>query len=230
MNLSRSPRFRGPILPAIFLIALGVFFFLTENHIIHANDLWRLWPLLLVIAGITRLSHGTPEGRISGVVLLVLAIVFQASGLGYLPLRPSMLWPLVLIGAGVILLGKSIYGCGRQGNAISSRAPENFAIFGGGEVGASGNDVEGTAITALLGGYNLDLRKAAMKGSEAVIEATAIFGGIEIHVPVTWNVVVQATPVFGGYSDETLHPEATPGAQQLFVRGSAIFGGVAVKN
>jgi predicted membrane protein len=228
MNVSRLPRLRGPILPAIVLIGLGVFFLLTENHILNARDLWRLWPVLLLIAGFIRLSHGTTESRIAGVVMIALAIVFEASEFGYLSVRPSRLWPLALVGAGVILLVKSLFGCNRPGSRLS-HSNENFTMFGGVEVSVS-DEFEGTNITALFAGYNLDLRKAVMKSNQSIIDATAICGGIDIQVPVTWNVVVEATPVFGGYSDESFHPEAGSGAPQLIIRGTAIFGGVAIKN
>jgi predicted membrane protein len=229
MNMSQSPRFRGPIFPAIVLIGLGVLFLLTENHILNARDLWRLWPLLLLIAGLAKLSHGTREDRIAGVVMIALGLVFQASELGYLPIRLARLWPLALVGIGFILLGKSLFGGDRRTSTLS-RSNDNFTMFGGVEVIGSGDDFEGTVITVLFGGYSLDLRKAVMKGNECVIDATAIFGGVDIQVPVTWNVVLQGSPVFGGYSDESLHPEGGSNAPQLIVRGTVIFGGVSVKN
>jgi hypothetical protein len=42
--------------------------------------------------------------------------------------------------------------------------------------------------------------------------------------------VVEGTGVFGGYSDETIHPPMTPETKRLIVKGGAVFGGVVVKN
>jgi hypothetical protein len=69
-----------------------------------------------------------------------------------------------------------------------------------------------------------------MKGSRAVVDATAIFGGIEIRVPDNWNVIVRGVGIFGGYGDESHHPPASEAAPELVVQGVAIFGGVAIKN
>jgi hypothetical protein len=36
--------------------------------------------------------------------------------------------------------------------------------------------------------------------------------------------------VFGGYSDQTMHPPITPETKKLIVKGGAVFGGVTIKN
>ena len=86
---------------------------------------------------------------------------------------------------------------------------DNLSIFGGGERHINTPDFARADMLAIFGGYKLDLRKATIKGASAVIDATAIFGGIEIVVPETWNVVVRGVGIFGGYGDEThlpIHP------------------------
>jgi hypothetical protein len=36
--------------------------------------------------------------------------------------------------------------------------------------------------------------------------------------------------VFGGYSDQTIHPPITSETKRLIVKGGAVFGGVTFKN
>jgi predicted membrane protein len=232
MNSIHRRRARGPLIPALVLITLGVVFFLTENHIIEAWEIWKFWPVALVIAGIARVSLRTPGRQVEGWVLIGAGLLFLASSLGVLRIAPHLLWPAILIGVGVTLLFRSLP---YSGDAASQhlRPPsegENFAMFGGAELNMTGQEFEGTTITAIFGGYNLDLRKSIMKFDKAVVEATAVFGGIELRVPPTWNVVMQGAPIFGGYSDETLHPESAPNAPQLIIKGAAVFGGISVKN
>ena len=43
-------------------------------------------------------------------------------------------------------------------------------------------------------------------------------------------MAVEAVAVFGGYEDKTSHPRGPEPAKRLIVRGSAVFGGVEVKN
>ncbi len=104
-------------------------------------------------------------------------------------------------------------------------------VFGGGKRRIETQDFEGGEAVAIFGGLELDLRKADTKREEVYIEANAIFGGIEIRVPETWDVTVRGTGVFGGYGDETQRmPSADGKRPHLIVTGGAIFGGVNVKN
>jgi hypothetical protein len=63
-----------------------------------------------------------------------------------------------------------------------------------------------------------------------VLDINAIFGGAEIKVPESWEVVLRGVGVFGAFTDETHHPPQGPGAKQLIAKGAAIFGGVVFKN
>ena len=232
MNFRNERTVRGPIVPALVLIALGILFLLIENHFIQVHVLFQLWPMLLVIAGVTRLSEGRRSDRFLATVLIVLGLVFQAATLGYIFVHPARLWPLAMVGSGVFLLLKTL-------SQPKPRYPEdrykqtkneNLTMFGGSDFGISDSNFEGTELTAVFGGYRVDLRRAMMRNNRAIIEAGAIFGGIELLVPVSWNVSLQGSPFFGGYSDETLHPDPLSNAPELIVRGMAVFGGVTVKN
>jgi predicted membrane protein len=230
MNSIDRRRVRGPVVPALVLIGLGVVFLLTENHIIHSYDLWKLWPFILIVAGLGQIYTHPRQRRFEGWLLVAAGLLFLASSFGYLHISAFEVWPIALIAAGFILLWRAI-GPGHKESMEQTQADaENFVIFGGAEFNLGDLEFQGTAVTVVFGGYNLDLRKAVMKGSSAYVDATAIFGGIELRVPMSWNVVVQGFPMFGGYSDETLHPEGGSNAPQLLIKGSAVFGGVNIKN
>ena len=106
-----------------------------------------------------------------------------------------------------------------------------FAIFGGGKRKITG-DFKGGDVLAIFGGYEVDLRSATMSADEAVINANAMFGGIEIRVPDTWSVQLQVTGIFGGHEDKTHQPDSrlVPNPKRLIVRGATMFGGLGVKN
>jgi hypothetical protein len=59
-----------------------------------------------------------------------------------------------------------------------------------------------------------------------VIEAFTLWGGIEIYVPDTWEVIGEVVPVMGGF--EVLFAPAGMPQRQLIVRGAAIMAGIAV--
>jgi hypothetical protein len=55
-----------------------------------------------------------------------------------------------------------------------------------------------------------------------------MWGGIEIKVPDEWEVVNRGNAFLGGFEDKT---RPLPGAnRRLVVTGTAIMGGVEVKN
>jgi hypothetical protein len=112
----------------------------------------------------------------------------------------------------------------------SGPAVDNLSIFGGGERRINAPDFQRADVLAIFGGYKLDLRNAGTKEATAIVDATAIFGGIEIVVPEHWNVVVRGVGIFGGYGDETQHPGGSDSTPELIVQGVAICGGVAIKN
>jgi len=63
-----------------------------------------------------------------------------------------------------------------------------------------------------------------------MIDASALFGGVDIQVPENWNVIVEGHGMFGGYEDKTLHTMPENARPRVVITGSAVFGGVVVKN
>src|SRR6266849_2652637 len=66
------------------------------------------------------------------------------------------------------------------------------------------------------------------------LSEAAIFGGVEIRVPETWQVAFRGTPIFGGIADKTRVGRTTdlsdPRRKVLILTGAVIFGGVEIKN
>jgi predicted membrane protein len=93
---------------------------------------------------------------------------------------------------------------------------------------------EGGSLDVVFGSIEIDLRNAAVASPDrrVQIEANAVFAGIEIMVPMTWKVLLQATAVFGGCENKTLPPRPEPGIEPvtLIVTGGAVFGGITIQN
>jgi predicted membrane protein len=222
---------------ALVLIGVGVLLLLNQNGILRIADVWRLWPLALVIGGLVRLTQFGSTGKFMGALMISLGAVLELAEFHLIPYRIFDLWPLFIIAIGLLLLFQSLQPKDPQEEGTQwthahfhGQLPvaENLSIFGGGERRISDQEFARADILAIFGGYKLDLRKARIQGQTAVIDATAVFGGVEIIVPETWNVVVRGVGIFGGYGDET-HHTAEP-APDLMVQGVAIFGGVVIKN
>lgn len=96
---------RSDAVGGVILIAIGVIFLAGNLTDVPAWTLGRLWPvILLVIGGSKMLFPGEGESWTSGVSLVGVGAIFLAHNYDVLSLRDS--WPLFIVMAGVsILLG-----------------------------------------------------------------------------------------------------------------------------
>ena len=178
------------------------------------------------------LAAATTQG---GAILLGIGAAFLASNLGLLPFPVWDLWPVLLIWIGLVLLFQrftwpDLSRWNIRNDSVASGDLNLTAIFSGGKRRIITDDFRGGTISAVFGGFELDLRKAAMKSNSAVLKIDAVFGGVEMRIPDDWCAVVEGVGIFGGYSDETMHPPMTPETKRLILQGGAVFGGVVVKN
>src|SRR5579863_38626 len=183
---------------------------LAQNFGYVRGDVWQvIWPVMLIFLGISFLFrrhwHGTfPFGTPPG-----------GPGVTGGPLGTGPSNPGPNPGAGGV-------------NMLSETT-----VFGGINRRLDSQEFEGGHLSAVFGGIEIDLSKANTKKDEIVIEADAVFGGIELRVPEHWRVTVQGAGIFGGYDDQT-RPSPAASADdtrpRLIKPGPAVFGGVTGKN
>jgi hypothetical protein len=237
------PRITPRLILGLALIFFGVIFTLDNFRILDASEIWRFWPLVLVAMGLARLWTGTFWHGPAGIVFLVLGVAFTLRNFGLLRFHLSYLFPLILVFIGArIVFGHFPRGGprfslpGRTGPAAAEAAApgrlNDWAIFGGVDRRFAGSAFPGGEVSAIFGGFSLNLRGATMVGDEARIDVFAFCGGGDIKVPEDWNVAVRVVPLFGGTDDKSRHPLPEPGktVKQLVVTGWVIFGGIGIKN
>jgi len=142
------------------------------------------------------------------------------------------IWPAVLIVLGAWIIFRPSRR--RQDRFRAAPAPggdiDVTAVFSGAKRRVEARNFKGGEATAVFGGVDLDLTGAGLEGGQATMEATAIFGGVDIIVPRDWKVVLDGTPILGGVSMKHANPPESEVQSTLHVRGTAIFGGVTVKD
>jgi Domain of unknown function (DUF1707) len=86
-------------------------------------------------------------------------------------------------------------------------------------------------ILALMGGAELDLRRAKFAAPEVVITINAFMGGAQVIVGPSTRVQMEGTGIMGGYSGPSGLVDATVDENSPVVRikGVAIWGGVSVE-
>ena len=91
----------------------------------------------------------------------------------------------------------------------------------------SGEVFQGAELNAVFGGVECDLRNAIIE-QDCVIQASAVFGGIDIYVPTNVNIKVSSNSIFGGVSNKTAnyHDELAP---TIYIKCNCMFGGVDIK-
>jgi len=230
------------IFTGIIIALIGVLILMDNMGIHIASHLYRFWPLILILAGAWNLA--TQSGKVIGGILVLVGILFQLDALGIAHFSWGELWPLAIIGVGVLVLWSSLRARdisstpgGKPGESESDpRTTLNeVAIFGGIERRITTKDFRGGFVQAVFGGVELDLRDADMQEDEVKLEINAVFGGVELRVPEAWQVVSRGHAIFGGFVDGTRNyqrPENLTESKRklLILTGAAVFGGVEIKN
>lgn len=115
----------------------------------------------------------------------------------------------------------------RVGGTPGSRSAK--AIFGGVQRRGQWVVAKRLRVKVVFGGADLDLRRATLESHEVVIDAKAVFGGVQIVVPPDVTVVIDGMGIFGGFAGNAEDDQPPPGAPVVRVTGQAVFGGVAVQ-
>ena len=107
---------------------------------------------------------------------------------------------------------------------------DSTSVFSGAKKVIISKNFKGGEITCLMGGAEIDLSQADIQG-KALIDATAVFGGIKIIVPSNWDVKFENHAVFGNVEDkrklQSFNADVT---KQLIIDGTAVFGGIEITN
>jgi predicted membrane protein len=221
----------------ILLILLGLGFLADQLGYFQMGEIISTyWPLVLIIAGITGLFD-RKSSKMGNLIVLALGILFQLNRLDYLEVEVFRLfWPIVLIIVGLnILFTKGISNHNVKvdpdkwsTNVIEDATVDSFVIFSGLETNNQSQEFKGGKLTAVFGGIDLRLTEANLYNNEAFIDATTLFGGIDIIVPNNWRVEMTGTPIFGSWSNNA-RSNPDPDAPVLKIRCMPIFGGIDVK-
>ncbi len=219
----------------IAIIAVGIVLFLDNMGFGLRVNIFDFWPLVLVAIGLSQLVQ-PQEARqpLSGAIFLFLGLFFLLDNLFYIPYDFGDLWPILLIIIGYSILRNHAWGAEKEGG--NSDFINLSFILGGGDHKFTSQSLTGGKITAIMGGGTIDLRQASCEGDTLIIDTFAFWGGIEIIVPFHWTVNIQGSPIMGAIENTTSSPAGIEGIEinlppkNLVIKGSAIMGGVEVKN
>lgn len=226
---ARDPRgrmVRGIVWGAT-VVSAGVLFLLEQLGMLGGYHAWSFWPVLLIIAGVmgmTRRYH-----RLFGTALAVTGTLLLVHSLALGPLQWGVIWPILIIGLGVVIL-ISIMTRKRRPHVppFARNLPPGAVHMGSKEERVDTQEYEGGEVSSVMGAYLLDLTRAEIKGEVATVSAKAVMGAIEIRVPRHWKVQVESSPVLGAVDDRT-HEPVDP-TKILVIEADVVLGGIEIRN
>lgn len=236
--MGNEGRHSPTLISGVVAIVIGGLFLLDHAGYLHIGNLWRFWPLILVFIGVrgmiwpeTSRCGGGASARgvtIGSGITLIWGLLLLAASFGYLAW--SAMWPWFLIGLGLLLVWES-YRPRPEPLPVSSGVLRPESVFSAIEKTITDqNFTHGTA-SAIFGSIELDFLQAGIPGDSAVLELNAVFGSIEVRVPLNWIVSIEAGAVFGSCENHTRGPLPNAGpVKTLIVRGGAVFGSIEIKN
>ncbi|MGF1635984.1 MAG: LiaF domain-containing protein [Cyclobacteriaceae bacterium] len=228
------------ILLGIILVVIGLLWFASNANMIHGlyfHNIFR-WYYIVFIIGIFSLL--TSRNLTSGIIMIAVALIFIVpKHFGY-ALDWSLVFPGILIFAGLAILFRRSLFSTRHSNSYNhyvdpeeidlDKIDETF-IFSGGDKIISSSNFKGGDVTCIFGGSEIDLTQAELSQGKSVLEIVAIFGGLTLIIPPQWNIKVEVQAIFGGFSDERAPVnDLTDQSRTLVIRGFVLFGGGDVKS
>jgi predicted membrane protein len=226
-RLIRTPHVAGTkLIAGLFFIALGVLMAADNLDLIDAATVLRYWPAVILLIGLeTLMDRGR---RLAGAIMTLLGASLLAYNAGWIHFSIFDLWPLLLIGAGIAMVSRSLgVRAAAAAPATTSERGTIIAILNTAKVANTSRDFTGARVFAFMGGCVLDLTDASIVTGPAIVEVFAMWGGIEIYVPDDWEVTGEVIPVMAGFEVKT-SPVAAP-QKKLMVRGAALMAGIEVK-
>jgi len=229
------------LLVGMIIILAGLSLILKASGIEFNLFFTGWWAAVMVVFAVLSIVRGNVGP--GNFALLIAGIWLLADQRGWIPQSFNTVY---ILGAGIIGFGLLfLFGPKKEpkeserpreaphrqkqrapGGNQSDDSPSYTAIFSGQDIRTRATAFTGVFLFALFGGLTIDARDALIT-HDCIIDATALFGGIEIRLPKTVRVQVRATPLFGGVDDKTKAP-IDPNAPIVTIRCLAAFGGVDI--
>ncbi len=230
MNDAKKIKPTPQLLLGIAALILGVILLLENLDIFRFSVPFAYWPVALILFGVYKFAQARQlPGYFLGFTFASIGILLLMDNFRIINFDLGHLWPLLLIFGGGAIVWQAL---AREENVHPTEARNTvsaLAFMSGIERTCNSMDFDGGELSAVMGGCELDLRRAAMKNPRATLNTFAFWGGIEIKVPETWVVESRGIPFLGGFSDTTQAPPGPPEGT-LVVRGLAIMGAVEIRN
>lgn len=214
----------------LILIALGV---IIGGNALNLFDIdiffagW--WTLFIIIPSFIGIFND--KDKTANIIFFIIGILLLLSCQEIITfdLVWSLLAPIVLIIIGLSFVFKDAFSEKiKKLNAEHTKDDAYWATFSGQEVKADKEKFKGADMNAIFGSIKFDLKDTKIT-KDVTINATSIFGGVELILPDDVNIKVRSTSIFGGVDDKKQKANLDEDSKVIYVNATCIFGGVEIK-
>ncbi len=220
------------IILGLILVAIGVCLAGDALDLFRFNLFFKgWWTLFLIVPAIIGLCSGKDKKGDLIVLIIGILLLLACRNIINFEIVWKLLLPAIIIVFGLSLIFKNSIDkeVNKNIDKLNKKLDQNngyTATFSGQDIKIN-EEFKGTTLNAIFGGVKLDLRKATIK-EDVVINATSVFGGIDIFVPDDVKVKIKSNSIFGGVSNKK-DTDVTDKSKTIYINASCIFGGVEVK-
>jgi len=245
------------IVTGILIMGVGVFLLLNKMNffIPSVYSIVISWQSLLIAIGIILLFDRHSDHKTIGVVLILIGTLLLLSRFSPINIG-SFIIPIGIIAIGIGFIIKAAFRknenkeydtwCGEnngwkkhfkdfQKNITTNEGGivRREYVFTGSKEKWTHGKLKNVAIEAVFSGVELDFTQAELADDIKVaahIKVSSVFSGVILYVPEDWNIVVQKTGVFGGFTDNRPNRVLQISSNKLVVLElEAVFGGGEIK-
>lgn len=226
---------RSAVITGSIIVGLGLLWLLRRMDV--PIPYWiTSWEVMLIGIGVL-LGIGNKFRNPASYILIGIGVIFIFDDI--LPYYwQDYLWPVVVILVGLFIivkprLQKRQWEKSLAENPDSDAEGERLAItsiFNGVKRTVRTPNFRGGSIVNIFGGSEINLMQSDLQGT-VVLDVTALFGGVKLMVPPSWDIRLEETSLFGGVEDKRHGAlDVVPEDKVLVITGTIIFGGMDIQS
>jgi predicted membrane protein len=233
-----------------FLLFNNMGFFIPEvYHVIIS------WPMLVIAIGTVLLFDKPSDHKSAGIVLILVGALFLIPKIFCVSIG-GVIFPLLIIVVGLGFIVKAATRknenkdyetwCGehpnwkKHFNDFGKNITQNNEsivrkeyVFASSKEKWTQGKLKNVEIEAVFSGVELDFTQAELADGlkfAAYIKVKSVFSGVVLYVPDDWNIMVQKTGVFGGFTDNRPNRVLQVSSNKLvLLEVEAVFGGGEIR-
>lgn len=220
------------ILWGIILVIIGVIIGLNTIGITDIDIFFDGWWTLVIIVPcfIGLFTNKDKTGNIIGLLVGVILLLGMQNIIDF-NLIWKLLLPSIIVIIGLSLIFKNTFNSKinneiKKLNNKNTKDNEYCATFSGQRIDFPNEEFKGATLNSVFGSITCDLREAKIK-EDVVINASSVFGGIDIIVLDDVNIKIKSNSIFGGVNNKKKNNEDKK--YTIYVNASCLFGGVDIK-